>query len=76
MNDVRFPVMLVRPSEKGSSTITAYDLSELQKTFMNELSVSYGYASMCDALEILGTLKRRGYGVKSVRFAAIEEDEA
>jgi hypothetical protein len=42
----------------------------------NELKVSYGYSSMCDASEILGTMKRRGYWVKAVRIANFEEDES
>lgn len=75
MSEVNFPVMLKRPESRGSSTIIAYDLRELQKMMSNELNLSYGYASMCDASEILGTFKRRGYWVKNVRFASFDENE-
>lgn len=76
MSDVRFPVMLTRNGDRGSSSITAHDLYELQKTMVNELKVSFGYASMCDASEIVTTFKRRGYFIKSVKFSNFEEDEA
>lgn len=74
MNDVNFPVTLTRPGENGSR-ITAYDLKDLQKVMMNELRVSLGYVSMCDASEIVGTFKRRGYWVKTVRYVPMDEDD-
>ena len=76
MSEVRFPVMITRPKELGSTSMTVHNLQELQKTMSNELKVSYGYSSMCDASEILGTMKRRGYWVKAVRIANFEEDES
>jgi len=75
MSEVRFPVMITRPQEQGATTITAHNLSELQKTMVNEIKVSYGYASMCDATEIVSTLKRRGYWIKNVRFVQLEDDD-
>jgi hypothetical protein len=74
MNDVRFPLMLTRPNEKGSTSLTVYNLQELQKALSAEISVSYGYSSMCDATEIVGTLRRRGYFVKQVRFASLGDE--
>ena len=76
MNEVRFPVMLTRPKELGSTTLTVHNLSELQKAMSNELKLSYGYSSMCDAAEIISTMKRRGYWVKAVRVANFEEDDS
>jgi hypothetical protein len=76
MSDVRFPVMLTRNNDRGSFSTTAHDLYELQKTMVNELKVSFGYASMCDASEIVTTFKRRGYFVRSVKFSNFEEDDA
>lgn len=76
MSEVRFPVMLTNNSDRGNYSVTAYDLYELQKTMVNELKVSFGYASMCDASEIITTFKRRGYFVKSVKFSNFEGDAA
>jgi hypothetical protein len=76
MNEVRFPLMLTRPKELGSTTLTAYNLTDLQKAMCNELKLSYGYASMCDAFEIVSTMKRRGYFVKTVRVANFEEENS
>lgn len=76
MSEVRFPVMLNREGNHSSSAVTVYDLYELQKTMVNELKVSFGYASMCDASEIITTFKRRGYFVKSVKFTNFDGDAA
>jgi hypothetical protein len=76
MSEVRFPIMLTRNGEHSSSALTVYDLYELQKTMVNELKVSFGYASMCDASEIVTTFKRRGYFIKSVKFANFDGDNA
>jgi hypothetical protein len=76
MSEVRFPVMLNREGNHNSSAVTVYDLYELQKTMVNELKVSFGYASMCDASEIITTFKRRGYFVKSVKFTNFDGDAA
>jgi hypothetical protein len=73
MMDVRFPVMLTR-ADDSSFNVTVYDLRELQKTMVNELRVSYGYASMCDASEIVSTLKRRGYFVKTIRITNFDDE--
>jgi hypothetical protein len=73
MMDVRFPVMLTR-ADDSSFNVTVYDLRELQKTMVNELRVSYGYASMCDASEIISTLKRRGYFVKTIRITNFDDE--
>ena len=74
MSEVRFPVMITRPKEQGSTTITVHNLQELQKAMMNEINVSYGYASMCDPSEIVGTFKHRGYWIKNVRFVNLDDD--
>lgn len=76
MSEVRFPVMITRPQERGATSLTAYNLQDLQKAMSNELNVSLGYSSMCDAAEIVGTMKRRGYWVKTVRVANFEEDDS
>ncbi len=75
MSEVRFPVMITRPQDQGSTTITVHNLQELQKALSNEIKVSYGYASMCEASEIVVTFKRRGYWVKNVRFTNFDGDD-
>lgn len=75
MGDVRFPIMLTRPTEKGRESFTAYNLQDLQKLMSLEIGVSRGYSSMCDASEIVNTMRRRGYSFKNVRVVTFNEDE-